>query len=367
MNVFDPQEIVLRMFLRLRSGLKLGVSEYMAACQAAAEADFAADVESLEDTLKLLWCYSLNDFSQFDPAWQAVLAQVQAQRRRRPPFPGRRQTSSVLPQRPIEPPPQQQPSASTQPATQPEKRTESEMKAFPVQAPTLFLPEEDVATLQAYYPISRRSLVYNWRYLRRPVADGAKTVLDLEATVQRSTRQGFYLAPVYKRKLRNDARLLLLIDQNGSMTPFHHFTRDLVETVNQESSLDPENVAAYYFQNVPAGGVFRDPYLTKPVPLAEALAACDESTSVLVVSDAGAARGYRMRDRVRRTIRFLQQLRRYTTLLAWLNPMPESRWEGSSAEVIAQSVPMFQMDNEGLSNAIDVVRGQSLKYSDSAS
>jgi uncharacterized protein with von Willebrand factor type A (vWA) domain len=362
MSEFEPQEVVLRLFLRLRSPLKLGISEYLAARKAAADAEFAADADSLEDTLKLLWCHSLMDYTQFEPEWRSVLAQVQAQRRRRPPFPGRRQTTQAPTQQRVESVSPQPPPITTQQITQREQRTEPEMKALPVQAPTLFMPEEDMATLQAYYPISRRSLVYNWRYLRRPVADGPKTVLDIAATVRQSTRQGFFLAPVYGRKLRNAARLLLLIDQNGSMTPFHHFTRDLVETASQESRLDPEQVTAYYFQNVPAGSMFRDPYLTKPMPLTEALAACDDSTSVLVVSDAGAARGYRMRDRVRGTIRFLQQLKRYTTLLAWLNPMPETRWEGSSAEVIAQSVDMFQMDNEGLSNAIDVVRGQPLKH-----
>ena len=361
MTEFDAQEVVLRLFTQLRRSLKLGISEYMAACAAAEEADFGANEATLQDTLKLLWCYSVVDSSQFDSIWQSVLAQVQAQRRRRPPFPGRREVSSPRTERQVEPLTQPQSPIAPQPVTQPERRPEPELKALPVQAPTLFMPEEEMATLQAYYPISRRSLVYNWRYLRRPVADGPKTVLDIDATVQQATRQGFYLAPVYRSKVRNAARLWLLIDQNGSMTPFHHFTRDLVETAKQESSLAPENVEVFYFQNVPAGSVFRDPYLTKSVLLAEALAPCNESTSVLVVSDGGAARGYRMKDRVRGTIRFLQQLKRYTTLLAWLNPMPESRWEGSSAEVIAQSISMFQMDNEGLSNAIDVVRGQPLR------
>lgn len=361
MTEFEAQEVVLRLFLRLRRSLKLGVSEYIVACKVAGEADFAADAASLEDTLKLLWCHAWIDHSQFDPAWQSVLAQVQAHRRRRPPFPGR-QSIAPPPPRSLTPPPQPQPPIANQPTPQPAHRPQPELKALPVQAPRLFMPEEEMATLQAYYPISWRSLVYNWRYLRRPVADGPRTVLDIEATVQQATRQGFYLAPVYRRKSRNAAKLLLLIDQNGSMTPFHHFTRDLVETAKTASSLDSANVDVVYFQNVPVGSVFRDPYLTKPVLLAEVMATCDESTSVLVVSDGGAARGYRQKARVRGSIRFLQQLKRRTALLAWLNPMPEGRWEGSSAEVIAQCVPMFQMDNEGLSNAIDVVRGQPLKH-----
>jgi uncharacterized protein with von Willebrand factor type A (vWA) domain len=365
MSSFDPQELILRAFLQLRYRLKLGVSEYIAARQVATEADFAADADRLADTLKLLWCPPWFDSSQFDAVWQSVLAQVQAQRRRKPPFPGQPRIQEAPP------PPPSEPLSAPTPAPVP-NRKELEpspppgMQALPIQAPTLFLPEEDAVTLQAYYPVSRRSLVYNWRYLRRPIADGPKTLLDIDATIQRVTRQGFYLAPVYRRQARNAARLLLLIDQNGSMTPFHHFTRDLVETAKDESRLDPDNVEVAYFQNVPTGSVFRDSYLTVPVALAAVLATCDQATSVLVVSDAGAARGYRMRDRIRGTIRFLQRIKRATGLLAWLNPMPATRWEGSSAEVIAQAVPMFQMDNDGLGNAIDVVRGQPLNSSSSS-
>ncbi|NER78013.1 MAG: VWA domain-containing protein [Leptolyngbya sp. SIO1D8] len=368
MSDFDPQELVLRTFLRLRgSRFNLGVGEYMAALRAI-EGGFGTDLNSLEETLKLLWCHSLSEQSQFDPIWQSVQAQIKANRRRKPPFPGFRTPGVATPQPAIDSPLQaREPLPAPDLVSQPQPQPKPEMGALPVQAPTLLMGEEDTTTLQAYYPISRRSLVYNWRYLRRPVADGPPVIPDIPATIQQVTRQGFYLTPIYQRRSRNDARLLLLIDQNGSMTPFHHFTRDLVETAQQDSDLDPDNVSVGYFQNVPVGSVFRDAYLTQPLPLANALLTCDERTSVLIVSDAGAARGYRTRDRVRGTVRFLHQLKRYTSLIAWLNPMPKTRWVGSSAEIIANSVPMFQMDNEGLSNAIDVVRGQPLKHSYSAS
>lgn len=367
MSGFDSQELVLRMFLRLRrSNFRLGVNEYMAALQAV-EGGFGTDLDDLADTLKLLWCPTLSEQSQFDPIWQTVQAQVQAQKRRKPPFPGGRKAHT---DEPLPPPPEKarasEPLRSRQEMPL-EQRPRSGLGSLPVQAPNLLVNEEDTTTLQAYYPISRRSMVYNWRYLRRPVPDGPRDVLDIDATIQQATRQGFYLAPVYQRRNRNAAQLLLLIDQNGSMTPFHHFTRDLVETAKEESDLDPENVSAYYFQNVPTGSVYRDAYLTTPVALPVALDACDEATSVLIVSDAGAARGYRLRERVRGTARFLYQLKRYTSLIAWLNPMPQSRWVGSSAEIIANSIDMYQMDNEGLNNAIDIVRGQPLKHSYSAS
>ena len=97
--------------------------------------------------------------------------------------------------------------------------------------------------------------------------------------------------------------------------------------------------------------------MKEPTKLATVLVACDADTSVLIVSDGGAGRGYRRLDRIRETANFLRELRQKTQRCAWLNPVPVGRWEGSSAEMIAKLVPMFQMDDDGLSNAIDVVRG----------
>ena len=358
------EDILLRAFLRLRSsGFQLGVSEYMAALKAV-EGGFAETAEALEQTLKLLWCHSLAEQSHFEPIWNSIQAEINAQKRRKPPFPNPKK-----PPAPPQAPPQtvREPDPLPPQESLPEKRPEPELASLPIQAPYILSGDEERSTPQAYYPISRRSMVYNWRYLRRPVADGPLDVLDIAATIRQVTRQGFYLSPVYVRQERNKARLLLLLDQNGSMTPFHHFTRDLVETAKQESSLKPENVGAFYFQNVPIVSVYKDPYLTEPTPLSAVLSHCDNETSVLIVSDAGAARGYRTPDRVRGTARFLYQLKRSTSLIAWLNPMSAQRWIGSSAEIIANSVPMFQMDNDGLSNAIDVMRGQPLKHSYSSS
>lgn len=363
MSAFDPQELVLRAFLRLRSRFKLGVAEYMAALNAI-EGGFGADLADLEDTLKLLWCHSLVEETQFAPIWESVQAQVNANKRRKPPFPGLRQTQTPASEpsedRAVEPT-----RSSVEP--QPEKTSAPALGTLPIQAPDQRSGREDPLTLQAYYPISRRLMAYSWRYLRRPVADGPLDVLDIHATIAQVSRQGFYLAPVYTRRERNDARLLLLLDQNGSMTPFHHFTRDLAETALQESTLLRENVGVFYFQNVPAGSIYQDAYLTEPLALAEVLNTCDSGTSVLIVSDAGAARGFRAKERVRGTARFLYQLKRSTSLVAWLNPMPKHRWVGSSAEIIANSLEMFQMDNEGLGNAIDVLRGLAPKQASSSS
>lgn len=357
MSEAHPQELVTRAFMRLRrSGFQLGIGEYRAALQAL-EGGFGDTTESLMEMLKILWCHSTGEQNQFEPIWRSLLTSLPHPKAE----PAPSATSSRADTRPERhDSPLEALSSSSQLPTM-EQPPEPEMGSVPVQAP--FLPSSDDTTaLYRYSPISRRSMVYLWRYLRRPVADGPQDVLDIDATVTQVTHQGFYLAPVYRRRERNQAHLLLLIDQNGSMMPFHRFTRDLAETALMESTLQPENVNTFYFQNVPASTLYTDSYLTEPMSRQEVLSLCTSDTSVLIVSDAGAARGHRTQERIRAVTRFLFQLKRYTSLIAWLNPMPEDRWLGSSAEIIAQMVPMYQMDNTGLSNAVDIVRGQPLRH-----
>ena len=230
------------------------------------------------------------------------------------------------------------------------------MAPLPVRIPYTPAPLDRAVAFQTHWPLPRRSMVYAWRYLRRPAPDGPADVLDVEATVNRAAAQGFYLAPVYRRRQRNHAHLALLVDQGGSMTPLHRFTRDLVESARYESDL--ETVEVYYFHNAPGESYFLDPQMTVRVPARDVLESWDADASVLIVSDAGAARGQRSMPRVQATARFLAALKAHVSFVAWLNPMPRPRWAESSARLIASMVPMFPMDPDGMSNAIDILRGQ---------
>ena len=48
------------------------------------------------------------------------------------------------------------------------------------------------------------------------------------------------------------ARLLLLVDRQGSMDPFHQFCDEVCIAIQQAGRL--EETALYYFHNVPAEG-----------------------------------------------------------------------------------------------------------------
>jgi uncharacterized protein with von Willebrand factor type A (vWA) domain len=213
-----------------------------------------------------------------------------------------------------------------------------------------------VSEVFAYAPISRLSMAYAWRYLRRPVIDGPADFLDVQATIKLVAQQGFFLSPVYKRRQSNHAHLMLLIDQGGSMIPFRSITQDVVATAQQETSI--KEVTVFYFHNVVRDTVYTDEYLTEWLELETALEQCDANTSILIVSDGGAARGSYDPQRIEATEQMLTVLKRRTPLVTWLNPMPRIRWEGCSAEPISKLSQMFQMNPDDFSSAIDSLQGR---------
>lgn len=358
---FDPTDFLIDVFLALRrSGVVLGMGELHAALHMAEEYWDHNDLEELHILTRLVWCHALSEEQLFEDVWATVL---RVSRRAESCDPDPSERSGDLRSQPTPDPddaPLDGPSTDTPP--QPPPAQPSRWETLPFLVPFTPVRIDDRFELGSSWPISRRQMVYAWRYLRRPLADGPQDILDIEATIAQTTQQGLFLGPVYRRRERNHAHVLLLIDQNGSMVPFHRFTRDLAETARYESSI--EQVDVYYFHNVPVESVYADLHMTEPINLDGILAQCTPDTSVLVASDAGAARGYRRLERIRATTAFLRMLERHTPLLAWLNPVPEVRWAGSSAQVIANLIHghMFQMDPDGFSKAIDVVRGQPFRH-----
>jgi uncharacterized protein with von Willebrand factor type A (vWA) domain len=208
-----------------------------------------------------------------------------------------------------------------------------------------------------YLPVTQRQMKQCWRHLRRLVREGLPTELDIDATVQQIGREGMLLHPVLVPRRINRMELILLIDQEGSMVPFHGLSARLMETAMRGGRLGRAGV--YYFHNSPVDHLYRDPFHQEAVAIADLLPQFHKHrTVVLIFSDAGAARGGLSMERLDLTARFLRQLQQQVRRVVWLNPMPRSRWAGTTAEKIARSIPMFEVTRQGLDSAIDILRGR---------
>jgi uncharacterized protein with von Willebrand factor type A (vWA) domain len=208
-----------------------------------------------------------------------------------------------------------------------------------------------------YFPLTRRQMKQSWRFLRRMVRTGTPTELDIEATLDQISRQGICLEPVLVPRRVNQSRLLLLIDQDGSMVPFHGFSELLAETAMRGGRLENANV--YYFHNCPMDYLYGDRYFHQAEIIDDVLNTVQSSyTGVLIFSDAGAARSALNAERLDVTTAFLTMLKQRVRYIAWLNPVPSTRWTGTTANQIAQVVPMFELNRRGLDQAISILRGR---------
>jgi uncharacterized protein with von Willebrand factor type A (vWA) domain len=212
-----------------------------------------------------------------------------------------------------------------------------------------------------YFPVTRRQMKQIWRYLRRSVREGPPTELDIEATVNQIGRQGLLLEPILLPRRVNRAEMLLLIDQDGSMVPFHALSHRLAETALGGGRLGKAGI--YYFHNCPVEYLYHDPNHQEAELVSDIVThSCSPRTAILIFSDAGAARGGYSQERYELTKQLLAQLRQRVRYMAWLNPLPRSRWLGTTAGEIACLVPMFELSRRGLQDAIGVLRGRPTNF-----
>lgn len=203
------------------------------------------------------------------------------------------------------------------------------------------------------YLLPTRVLQQAWRSMRSLQEVGTKERLDLEETIRQVAQTGFLGAPALKAAYQNTAELTLLIDASPSMVAFTGLARKITQTAAQGSHFKRLRIG--YFNNIPEDYLFGSPGFQDPIDIAEFLWA--PSRSVLVFSDAGAARGYLNWERVSETLAFLEVLN--TPNFVWVNPVPRERWEHSTAEVLALKIEtMFSSHPMEFRNAIKQLRGK---------
>jgi len=360
---------LLYIFNQLRQrGFPLGVDDYMTVLRSLQAGFGLADRGELVQLCCMLWAKSVDDCRLIQGLFRQFWPQYLPDRTSMPDRPG----DSLA--RETEPVPEKTPAS---PESQPSETEWGEISPPKLKisfSPTL--EEEPVQVVQAvrrrggysgdfrrprysllteYFPVTKREMKQTWRYLRRPVREGALLELDVEATVEKMGRAGILLEPVLVPRRVNRTDLVLLIDSEGSMVPFHGLSRQLVETARRGGRLRQTRV--YYFHDYPDKYLYRHPALLNAQPIAEVFEEIGERAVVLIISDGGAARGYFDAERVEYTSDFIEQLQQSVRYLAWLNPMPSDDWQDNTAGEIAQFVPMFEMSRDGMNGAINAMRG----------
>ncbi|MGB7444604.1 MAG: hypothetical protein WA919_26355 [Coleofasciculaceae cyanobacterium] len=335
--------------LRQRHGLPLGVDEYLVVVRSLQVGFGMGSRQELEQLCCMVWAKSEDESRLiqrlFEEMWKPVT-------------PSSTQKKSEI-SSPEESTPELEESASVSlevdepvqvvQAVRRNQRSVETLHATSLQRPRHIL-------LTEYFPVTKRQMKQSWRYLRRPVREGTPVELDIEATVDKLGRDSILLEPVLVPRRVNRTDLVLIVDQEGSMVPFHALSRQLIETAERGGKLRQTRV--FYFHDYADEYLYRHPALLNAQLVDEILAEVGERAVVLIVSDGGAARGNFDRERVKYTQEWIERLQQSVQYVAWLNPMPNDSWQHTTAGEIREFVPMFEMSRQGMNAAISVLRGR---------
>jgi uncharacterized protein with von Willebrand factor type A (vWA) domain len=377
--------ILLRLFYSLREcGFPLGLADYILALEALQGGFGIGDRASLERLCCTLWTKSKEEARQLHRLLDQIITNESLSTKLPQPI---QDTSNPSPTRPSVKESDKPIHSSSSPpivktSEQLKEPTSLKGSEKPISepTPTADLPieiDEPEQVIQAiryhkpnsldmiyygqdstaqYLPVTPRQIKQSWRFFRRPVRQGTLEKLDVEATVGKICQQGILIEPVLMPRYVNRVKLVLLVDQGGSMVPFHHLSRQLIDKAQRGGNLTQTSV--YYFYNYPEKYFYTDPTRIKAQLTTDVLKSVDERAGVLIISDAGAARGNYNPVRVEYTQKFIEQLQQSVRYYAWLNPMPNDSWQYTTAGEIARFVPMFEMSRQGLNAAINTLRGR---------
>lgn len=362
---------LLEVFVQLqRRGLPLGTNEYIAVLDALKKG-FGQSRGALLNTCQLVWAKSPEQREMIRDVFTVVFPPVLdtnqiADLLREIDQSSEDQTTKDMPdvKKPEEPRLPAAPQKTDQETTNAtEERLDLQwghgQAKFNIWEPnTIALPVKPTYDFSPRPSVSARQIARSLRYFRNMQRQGSKTEFDVFATIEDAYQKGMFVEPVLVAPRTNAARIMILIDQKGSMKPFEVLL-EAFESGVDSSGL--QNVAKYYFHDVPIDHIFRDRNLSDGIDLITALRKGNNS-SLLIISDAGAARGNIDRKRILATQEFLDTTVSFVNQLAWLNPVPRYRWANTSAAHIAQhhKANMHHFDRQGLFKAIKSLQGVTL-------
>lgn len=230
------------------------------------------------------------------------------------------------------------------------------------------------ANLRSDRVLDTREMGTALKRLRKLAKTDNQVELDLEATIDKSARDGGDIDLVFSPPRANRVKLLLLIDVGGSMDPHAQLCERLFSAAHAAKHF--KAFKHFFFHNCVYRRLYTDMYRFSGTLTTDVLKEVDQTWSMIVVGDAwmspyeltDAGGIIDLADNQRTTgLMWLRRLREKVPNSVWLNPEPKRIWNADSVRMIRDIFPMFELTLDGLGEATDVLRGAKPNVADTKS
>ncbi len=197
------------------------------------------------------------------------------------------------------------------------------------------------------------------RGLRQLSRIGPEDELDLEGTIDATSKNAGEIEMVWTRSRKNAVKLLLLMDVGGSMVPFARLCSQLFSAAH--SSTHFKDFQYFYFHNCIYDNLYRDIERRDAVSTDHLLRILEPDYKVVLVGDARMAMYeltqkwgaiyYYERNEVPGLLR-LKQIVDHFTHCVWMNPTDPYYWNHPTVMMVQKLFPMFELTLDGIGQAV---------------
>ncbi|HMQ47260.1 MAG TPA: VWA domain-containing protein [Saprospiraceae bacterium] len=210
-----------------------------------------------------------------------------------------------------------------------------------------------------HLPFQTRRAMQAWKRLKQQSERRPSSEIDVRATTKKLAREGFFSEFVFQTEKISSQHFILLIDHGAAMTPYEALQQQLALTLQESTRLT--TIENYYFTVFPPFRekeglrhfrLFTQENHTTAQSLNRLLQVWSRDAIVLIYSDAGAANREVSLERLQISEAFIRQVKRKIERVLWFNPVPENKWAGSTAAFIQSFVPMLEVSEWGIEQAV---------------
>jgi len=195
--------------------------------------------------------------------------------------------------------------------------------------------------------------------------DAPKTELDIDATIEETSKQAGLLKIVMNRPRKNQTKLLLLMDSGGSMWSYADLCSRLFKAVQESTQL--KDLKTFYFHNCPYDELFKAPSCRwqDRVKTQWILHNIKPEYKVIIVGDASMGPSELLEvdgnidyyhGNAKSGLAWLREFKRKYPAIIWLNPLHYKLWDdyfsAKTLRIIKSEFSMYPLTVSGLEDGI---------------
>lgn len=207
--------------------------------------------------------------------------------------------------------------------------------------------------------IDTRNISIALKKLRSFRYDDTEEEIDIDETIDKTAKNFGEIEIVLKKARKNEVKLLLLIDNGGSMEPYIDIVEKFFSSAKDLRYF--KDFRYFYFHNCIYDFIYEDIENLKKIPTYKLVKEFDPSWKVILVGDALMAPYelfnsyqfvYFLERKGKSGYEWFNIIKKHFKNSVWLNPVPAIQWQHQTLKAIAKIFPMFPLSIDGLDRAV---------------